>query len=108
MRRWEPESFHVDLLWVVEIGADDRIAAWVMFDPDDFDAAMAELDARYLAGEAAANSQTWTVIASAFAGLNRGEFAATTPDFEDIDHRRAAPFAPGDLFEYLYADGISA
>ena len=27
------ESFHVDLLWVVEIDPDDRIAAWVTFDP---------------------------------------------------------------------------
>ena len=33
----ELESFHVDLLWVVEIGPDDRIAAWVTFDPNDFE-----------------------------------------------------------------------
>ena len=35
--------------------------------------------------------------------LNRQKLPATTPDFEDIDHRHAAPFAPGDLFEYLQA-----
>ena len=51
------------LLSVVEIDADDRIAAVVMFDLDDFDAAIAELDARYLAGEAAAHARTWSVIA---------------------------------------------
>ncbi len=99
----EPESFHVELLWVVEIDADDRIAAWVTFDPDDFSAAIAELDERYLPGEAAANSQTWSVITKAYAELNRQKLPATTPDFQDIDHRHAAPFAPGDLFEYLQA-----
>ncbi len=35
----------------------------VLFDLDDFDAAIAELDARYLAGEAAAHAGTWSVIA---------------------------------------------
>ena len=37
----------------LEIDGDGRIAAYVVFDPDDIDAAIAELDARYLAGEAA-------------------------------------------------------
>ena len=32
-----------------------------MFDLDDFDAAFEELDARYLAGEAAAHAQTWSL-----------------------------------------------
>ena len=66
------EAFHTDVLDVVEIDADERIAALVVFDPDDFDAAIAELDARYLAGEAAAHSETWSVIAEAYAALNRG------------------------------------
>ena len=35
------------------------------FDLDDIDAAIAELDARYLAGEAAAHAHTWSVIAAA-------------------------------------------
>ena len=34
-----------------------------LFDLDDFEAAIAELDARYLAGEAAAHAHTWSVIA---------------------------------------------
>jgi DNA-binding SARP family transcriptional activator len=99
----ELESFHVDLLWVVEIDADDRIAAWVTFDPDHFEAAISELDARYLAGEGAANSQTWSAIARGYAALNHGEFPPTTPDFDNIDHRRAVPFAPGELIEYMRA-----
>ena len=35
-----------------------RIAAVVAFDPEDFDAALEELDARYLAGEAAPYAHT--------------------------------------------------
>ena len=44
-----------------------------MFDPDDIDAAFEELDARYLAGEAAAYAHTWSVITEAYAALNRRE-----------------------------------
>ena len=50
----------IELLNIVEIDADERIAAHVVFDPDDIDAAIAELDARYLAGEAAAHAHTWS------------------------------------------------
>ena len=58
------------MLDIVEIDADDRIAASVVFDLDDIDAAFEELDARYLAGEAAAHAHTWSVIARAYAALN--------------------------------------
>ena len=75
------------MLSVVEIDADERIAAVVVFDPDDIDAAFAELDARYLAGEAAAHAHTWSVIARAYAAFNRHELPATTPDWVNIDHR---------------------
>jgi len=43
------------------------------FDADDIEAAIAELDARYVAGEAAAHSETWLAIAEVYAALNRGE-----------------------------------
>ena len=98
-----PEAFHTEVLDVVEIDADDRIAARVMFDLDDIDAAFEELDARYLAGEAAAHAHTWSVIAGAFAALNRHELPATTPDWVNIDHRRATAFAPGDMTAYIRA-----
>ena len=55
--------FSVDVLNVAEIGADNRIVASVVFDLDDIDAAFAELDARYLAGEAAEHEHTWSVVA---------------------------------------------
>ncbi len=47
----------VEVLSILEIGADERAVGAVTFDLDDFDAAIAELDARYLAGEAAAHAQ---------------------------------------------------
>ena len=102
-RDQRPEAFHTELLGIVEINADNRIAARVAFDLDDIDAAFEELDARYLAGEAAAHAHTWSVIAGAYAALNRHELPATTPDWVNIDHRRATAFAPGDLTAYIRA-----
>jgi hypothetical protein len=88
---------------VLEHDADDRFAACVVFDLDDIDAAFAELDSRYVAGEAAAHAHTWSVIAKAYDGFNRRDLIATTPDWVNIDHRRGAAFAPGDIIAYLQA-----
>ena len=99
----DPRRSQRDVLNVVEIDADERIVATVAFDLDDFDAAIAELDARYLAGEAAAHAHTWSVIAAAYAALNRRELPPTTPDWVNIDHRRGASFAPGELPAYFRA-----
>ncbi len=77
--------------------------ALVVFDPDDIDAAIAELDARYLAGEAAPHAHTWSVIAKAYAAFNRHELPATTADWVNIDHRRGIAFAPGDVTAYIGA-----
>ena len=52
------EAFLTETLRIIEISADERITSIVVFDPEDFDAAIADLDARYLAGEAAAHSET--------------------------------------------------
>jgi hypothetical protein len=87
VRGQRPEEFYSEVLLVVEIDTDERIAARVMFEPDDFDAAITELDARYLAGEAAAHADTWSVIAEAHARFNRQELPPTTPDPVYIDHR---------------------
>lgn len=97
------EAFRTDLLDLLEIDADSRVIARVVFDPDDIDAAIEELDARYLAGEAAEHASTWSVVAEAYAAFNRRESAATTPDWVNIDHRRGAAFAPGDMIAYLQA-----
>ena len=58
----------------------------VGFDLDDIDAAFEELDARYLAGEAAAHCAHWSVIAGVYAALNRHEYPRR-PDLVNIDHR---------------------
>ncbi len=82
-----PEAFVAEMLGIGEIDAEERVVAFVSFDLDDIDAAFAELDARYLAGEAAAHAHTWSVIAGLYAGFNRHELPATTSDWSFIDHR---------------------
>ena len=99
-RDQELEVFVAEILIVFEINADDRFAAAVAFDLDDIDAAFKELDARYLADEAAAHAHTWSVITGGYMSLNRREMPATTPDFVDIDHRPLA-IAAGDLKAYV-------
>jgi len=37
----------------------------------------------------------------AYAAFNRRELPATTPDWLNIDHRRGAAFAPGDVIPYI-------
>ena len=73
-----PEPFVSEILSIAQTNADDMIVAQVSFDPEDIDAAFDELDARYLAGEAAEYAQTWSVIANSRATFQRGESAATT------------------------------
>jgi hypothetical protein len=89
-------DFSVEMLGIAELDTDNRIAAHVLFDPDDIDAAFAELDARYLAGEAADHSDAWSVIARWYRACNRREPLPSTPDRVNVDHRRGGVFAPGD------------
>lgn len=99
----QPDAFNIEFLNLVEITDDKRIAARSAFDLDDVDAAFEELEARYLAGEAARYRRAWSMIAAGYASLNRRELPVTTRDFANVDHRQAAAFAPGDLIEYLRA-----
>ena len=100
-RDQRPEAFHTEVFRIAEIDADERIVAYVAFDPNEFEAAIAELDARYIAGDAAAYAHTWSLIARAFAAINRHELPELTPDWVNIDHRRGAAFATGDMTAYL-------
>jgi hypothetical protein len=102
-RNQEQQPFLAEMLIVFEINADDRFTAAVAFDLDDLDAAFTELDARYLAGEAAEYLRTWSVIAQTYAAFNRHELSPTTPDWVNIDHRRGIAFAPGDMTAYIRA-----
>ena len=87
----EPESFHVELLWVVEIDADDRIAAWVTFDPDDFSAAIAELDTRYLRRR---SRRKFPDLVGHRKGLHRAQPAETPRDHAGLREHRPSPCSP--------------
>ena len=97
------QPFVGEFLGVVETDLEGRVAAVVEVDLEDIEAAIVELDARYLAGEAAAYGDTWSVVTGAYAGFNRREPLATTPDWVNVDRRRGAAFAPGDMVAYLQA-----
>ncbi|MDQ1447218.1 MAG: hypothetical protein QOC79_189, partial [Actinomycetota bacterium] len=95
------DAIQQDVLQVLEHDADDRIAAAVLFDVDEIGAAFEELDARYMAGEAAAYAHTWSLVAEAFAAINRHELPERTPDWVNVDHRRGAAFAAGEMTAYI-------
>ncbi|MGZ7035181.1 MAG: nuclear transport factor 2 family protein, partial [Ilumatobacteraceae bacterium] len=94
-----PEAYHDEVFQVVEVNADNRIATVATFDGDDIDAAFAELNARYLAGEAAAHAHAWSVIAGTYAAFNRHELP--TAAWFNVDHRRGTPFASSNLMEFI-------
>lgn len=99
----DPEAIENDALTIIEIDAKERIAAVVVFDLDNFEAAIRELDARYLAREAAPYADTWSAIAQGYGTFNRRDGIATTPDWVNVDHRRAVAVAPGELTDYVHA-----
>ncbi|HYY01815.1 MAG TPA: hypothetical protein VE908_20075, partial [Mycobacterium sp.] len=95
------EAFLSDVLSVAEINADGRYLANVTFELDDLDAAFEELDARYIAGEAATCARTWSVTARTCAVFNQGKLPATTPDSVFVDHRPVLTVDAVDLPAYL-------
>ena len=90
----QQQGFVAEVLGVVETNLDGHIAAVILLDLEDFDAAIAELDARYRAGEAADHAHTWSVVARAYAAFNRHELPEA--DWVTVDNRRATPFASSD------------
>ena len=102
-RDTQPDAFSVESLDITEVDADGVMITRVVLDTDAFEAAIAELDARYLAGEAAPHAHTWSVIAGGHAAVNRRELPPTTPGCVSIDHRQGTAFAPGELIAYLRA-----
>ncbi len=105
IQNWDQRNAPVDteIIELIEVDADERLVRRVVFDTDDIEGAFTELDARYLAGEAADYTRTWSVIAQAYAALNRREIPAVAPDWVDVDHRSLAPIGPGDLLAYARA-----
>jgi hypothetical protein len=95
------EAYSAEVLGIIEIDADERIVARLPFDPEDLDSAVGELDARYLAGEAAAYSQTWSVIVQTLAAFNRRELPAA--DWVTVDHRTLVTVDESDLLANIRA-----
>lgn len=95
------QAVTVDMLGVMEVDPDGPMSRTVTFDLDDGTAAFAELDARYLAGEAAPYSAVWSAVAGSYAALNRREPPLTTPGCANVDHRREIAFGPGDGTAYV-------
>jgi hypothetical protein len=93
----------VELLTVTEVSDRDLVHVTVDFDADDIEAAFADLDARYIAGEAAAYPRTWSLIAQTYAAFNRHELSRTSSDWVNLDHRRGVASAPGDMLANVSA-----
>ena len=86
------DAFVIDIIHLIELEADERLATLIMFDLDDIDAAFEELDARYVAGEAALRTDM-ALVTQAQAALDRHELPPLTPDWVNLDHRRAMRLA---------------
>ena len=88
----------VELLFIVEVDERGDRVADVVFNPNDLDAAYAELDRLYAEGEAAPFARTWERcqrVFGAVASRNWDDLAAVlAPDFLFEDHR---PLGPGIL-----------
>jgi class 3 adenylate cyclase/ketosteroid isomerase-like protein/tetratricopeptide (TPR) repeat protein len=87
-------GFVVELLSLHEFTADEIQRTSITFDPSDLDAAIAELDARYIAGEGAPYAEMWGCVAAltdAYAKRDWDTFASlTSDDLVFVDHRPAS------------------
>jgi class 3 adenylate cyclase len=109
-----PDDFHVTALVVFEFDEAGLGVANVTHDEDDLAAAVAELDARYMAGEGAEHAELLTRAnddIAAAATADRDELRSRlSPQFTLVDHR-AASWGTRDRDEYLamqqtYADVV--
>src|SRR5207248_263717 len=64
-------SFGTEFVEVLDVNSDGEIVWGGWFDSTDMDAAFAELEARYLAGEAAPFADVWRLMVERTAALNR-------------------------------------
>jgi hypothetical protein len=103
VRGFEPGQTSTPMIGIVEIDADNRLAAAELFDSDNVDAAFEELESRYRAGEAAPYQTAWSVIAQACAYFNRHEVPATTPDSVAVEHRQLLSTDATDLASAIRA-----
>jgi tetratricopeptide (TPR) repeat protein len=96
-----------ELIHLIETDPDDLICYTIIFRPDDLDAAYAELDARYLAGEGAPFVDSLTCLAETTASYNSRDWdrfeALYTEDCLVVDHRLVGwgTLDRADLVEYV-------
>jgi len=81
----------IEWLTIVEVDEAGRRVAGVLFDPGDLDAAYAELDERYAAGEAAPHAGTWEMLQRFMRTVASRDWervaSVYTEDFVFEDHR---------------------
>ncbi|MEY2567023.1 MAG: hypothetical protein QOE35_1552 [Actinomycetota bacterium] len=84
-------TFEVETVQIVETGPAGLITAMITFDPIDLDAALEELDERYLRDEGASHAFEWRVGNAFFAAYAARDWSALavtmTPDLKVLDHR---------------------
>jgi hypothetical protein len=82
--------FELDRLRILEVDAEGKLRALILFDPKDRSAAFDEAQARFIAGEAAATGGQTPLLAWSRAIARRDREAtreALAPDFVHHDHR---------------------
>jgi hypothetical protein len=92
-----------EALAVCELAPDGRLAAFVTF--DDLDAAVAELEQRYLAGEGAPYADLWQAVAHNVAAVNAHDWDAMrrglAPRFVSIRHEHGGWDDQASAAEYV-------
>jgi class 3 adenylate cyclase/tetratricopeptide (TPR) repeat protein len=98
------ESFASVMLAAVEISADDRLGAVIVYGLDDEDGAAAELDRRYVLGEGSACAQVVSVVVEVTRAWDRGDWGTVrsfcAPGMVAVDHR-AGSFGTGTIDELI-------
>jgi hypothetical protein len=87
-------ALEIDHLSILEVGDDGRWSAVVLFEPNDLDAAYAELDARYETAEAAAYLPCWKSMQGFVRAVERRDWdaiiALCAASLVEYDHRSLA------------------
>jgi hypothetical protein len=96
------DTYRGDAIDLTEVDGQGRVVAQIDFDGDARDAAVAELEDRYLRGEAAPFARTWAAIVQSIATINRHEVPALPDTYGGFDHRPAS-LPPGNPSDGLRA-----
>ena len=102
----ERSAFEVETVSVYELGDDGLLSRQIVFDPDDLDAAFAELDERYARGEGSTGTEAILLGERLLRAMNAGDWEGyhevVADDVRFVDHRTAS------LGELTGADAYSS